>query len=235
MNGLKAELGPGTICIDMQRLFHAKGRGRRHGWRAFSPFGDTAGRTLPGPYTDFTRFLAPAAAEGMSGTWRAYYHKWAEVTRARIDPSMLGLMPELQRYAPRAVLFDKVLLTRLIRMAHERRSSNPPRLPPPSPRNREIPPLVAALPDEFWATRPRTRPLVGGKGCWGRPWIYPGRGAGRLGLWVVRSRRGGLPGLGSNCGTGPERPAPVQGSCVRQRPHRRKRRSQKCDRGGHGC
>jgi nicotinamidase-related amidase len=39
--------------------------------------------------------------------WRAYYRKWAEVTRHRIDPALLGLMPALERYAPPAWIFDK--------------------------------------------------------------------------------------------------------------------------------
>src|SRR6185437_16000019 len=55
----------------------------------------------------FTRFLTPKSAEDMPGQWSAYYCKWSNVTRARLDNRLLNLTPELERYAPPAAVFDK--------------------------------------------------------------------------------------------------------------------------------
>jgi len=59
--------------------------------------------------TVFTRFLTPAHPEAMPGMWRAYYRKWAEVTRDRIDSAMLDLMPELRHFSPPSLVFDKMV------------------------------------------------------------------------------------------------------------------------------
>jgi nicotinamidase-related amidase len=57
--------------------------------------------------TVFTRFIPPLRAEDARGMWRGYYRKWAELTRENVDPSLLELMPELQRYVPPGRIFDK--------------------------------------------------------------------------------------------------------------------------------
>ena len=57
--------------------------------------------------TVFTRFLTPRSPEEMPGMWKEYYRKWQNVTRERIDPKMLDLMPVLERFAPPAQVFDK--------------------------------------------------------------------------------------------------------------------------------
>jgi nicotinamidase-related amidase len=110
MNGLKAELGAGTVhlCIDMQRLFSREGPWPTPWMERVLPMVIRLVERSP-THTVFTRFLTPAAAEDMPGMWRPYYHKWAELTRKRIDQSMLDLMPELQRYVPPAVVFDKMV------------------------------------------------------------------------------------------------------------------------------
>jgi nicotinamidase-related amidase len=110
MNGLKAELGLRTIhlCIDMQRLFSREGPWPTPWMERVLPMVTRLVERLPS-HTVFTRFVTPAVAEDMPGMWRAYYHKWREVTRSRIHPSLLGLMPELQRYVPPAVIFDKMV------------------------------------------------------------------------------------------------------------------------------
>jgi hypothetical protein len=59
--------------------------------------------------TLFTRFIPPQRAEDMPGRWQAYYAKWAAVTRERLDPALLDLMPGLQRFVPPAVVFDKMV------------------------------------------------------------------------------------------------------------------------------
>jgi nicotinamidase-related amidase len=110
MNGLKAELGPGAahLCIDMQRLFSREGPWPTPWMERVLPMVIRLVERSP-VRTVFTRFLTPATPEDMPGMWRVYYHKWAELTRSRIDPTMLDLMPELQRYAPPAVIFDKMV------------------------------------------------------------------------------------------------------------------------------
>jgi nicotinamidase-related amidase len=59
--------------------------------------------------TILTRFLTPHHPEAMPGMWRVYYRKWADVTRDRIDPAVLGLMPELRGFTPPAAVFDKMV------------------------------------------------------------------------------------------------------------------------------
>ena len=43
----------------------------------------------------------------MPGMWREFYRKWPKVTRQRLAPEYLELLPELRRFAPPAVMFDK--------------------------------------------------------------------------------------------------------------------------------
>jgi nicotinamidase-related amidase len=57
--------------------------------------------------TIFTRFLTPQTAKGMPGGWGAYYAKWSNVTRDRLDERLLNLMPELEGHLPPASVFDK--------------------------------------------------------------------------------------------------------------------------------
>jgi nicotinamidase-related amidase len=96
MNGLKAELGPGAahLCIDMQRLFSREGPWPTPWMERVLPMVIRLVERSP-VRTVFTRFLTPATPEDMPGMWRVYYHKWAELTRSRIDPTTLDLMPEL--------------------------------------------------------------------------------------------------------------------------------------------
>jgi nicotinamidase-related amidase len=110
MGDLKKPTGAEAVhlCIDMQRLFSKDGP-----WP--TPW---MSRVLPSVVrlvehaperTVFTRFLTPRAAAEMHGMWRVYYQKWAEATRERLDERLLDLMPELRRYAPPAVIFDKMV------------------------------------------------------------------------------------------------------------------------------
>lgn len=101
-------LGEGCLhlCVDMQRLFAPGGP-----WE--TPW---AQKVLPAieeltarhaRQTLFTRFI-PAARPGAGpGSWARYYRRWADVTRARIPPELIGLMPSLARFAPPAKVLDK--------------------------------------------------------------------------------------------------------------------------------
>jgi nicotinamidase-related amidase len=94
------------LCIDMQRLFADGGP-----WpMLWMP------RVLPNVVrlverapqrTVFTRFITPFCGDDMPGRWRAYYAKWPNATRGRLDSALLELMPALGRHAPPAAVFDK--------------------------------------------------------------------------------------------------------------------------------
>jgi nicotinamidase-related amidase len=59
--------------------------------------------------TVFTRFIPPETSEGMPGSWQRYYRRWHNMTRAELDPALLELVPELDRFVPPARLFDKAV------------------------------------------------------------------------------------------------------------------------------
>ena len=95
------------LCIDMQRIF-----GEETPWHVpwmteVSPqIEELAGR-FP-ERTIFTRFITPRRPGEMPGMWRAYYEKWSQMTRERLDSEMLDLLPILQRLVPPARVFDKM-------------------------------------------------------------------------------------------------------------------------------
>jgi nicotinamidase-related amidase len=95
------------LCLDVQRLFGLDGP-----WP--TPWLD---RVLPvivrlaertGARTVFTRFIPPAHAEEMPGRWQTFYRFWNDVTRERLDLTLLELVPALQRFVPPATIFDKM-------------------------------------------------------------------------------------------------------------------------------
>ena len=112
------------LCVDMQRLFSTDGP-----WP--TPWMD---RVLPviaeiaeryASRTVFTRFIPPMKAEDLPGTWRRYYRRWHEVTRAQLDPRLLELVPPLARLVPPAMILDKPVYSpfmgsSLTRHLHER-------------------------------------------------------------------------------------------------------------------
>jgi nicotinamidase-related amidase len=94
------------LCIDMQRLFTDEGPWPTP-WmtRVLPVVVEIAGRFAE--RTVFTRFITPERAEEMPGMWRAYYEKWREVTREKMDPELLNLVPPLARFVPPATVVDK--------------------------------------------------------------------------------------------------------------------------------
>lgn len=94
------------VCVDMQRLFQAQGL-----WE--TPW---MTRVLPGivrlverrpEQTIFTRFLTAERPGEGPGVWSRYWTKWAALTQSEIDPILLDLPPELQRFSPPATIIDK--------------------------------------------------------------------------------------------------------------------------------
>jgi nicotinamidase-related amidase len=95
------------LCIDMQNIF-APGGPWPTPWlpRVLPVVEEIAGR-FPGR-TVFTRFITPHHPDEVPGTWQRYYAKWRETTRDKIDPELLELIPTLRRFAPPAVILNKM-------------------------------------------------------------------------------------------------------------------------------
>lgn len=94
------------LCIDMQRLY-AGGTPWSYPWMP---------RVLPlvvalcerqAPRTLFTRFIPAERPGDGHGMWRAYFRRWAKMTLESLGPGMVGLVPELARFAPPAEVVDK--------------------------------------------------------------------------------------------------------------------------------
>lgn len=94
------------LCVDMQRLFTDEGPWPTP-WmaRVLPNVARIAGR-FP-ERTVFTRFITPMHENELPGTWRRYYAKWRETTRAHLDKHLLDLVPPLARLVPPAQVIDK--------------------------------------------------------------------------------------------------------------------------------
>jgi nicotinamidase-related amidase len=57
--------------------------------------------------TVFTRFIPVRNKAEARGVWKAYYEKWECVTRDKVDPALLELMPALARFVPPATVIDR--------------------------------------------------------------------------------------------------------------------------------
>jgi nicotinamidase-related amidase len=108
MGSTVSDPGPRAVhlCVDMQNLFAPGGP-----WA--TPWMD---KVLPAVVelvahaperTVFTRFIPPKSASEARGMWREYYRKWNEITRERLKPDLLDLVPALQRFAPPAAVVDR--------------------------------------------------------------------------------------------------------------------------------
>ena len=59
--------------------------------------------------TVFTRFIPAANASEARGMWREYYRKWENVTRDRLPPEILNLVPDLRKFVPPASVIDRTV------------------------------------------------------------------------------------------------------------------------------
>jgi nicotinamidase-related amidase len=110
MNKAKLEttLTPASVhlCIDMQNVY-APGAPWATPWLPrVVPVVLAIAERFP-ERTVFTRFITPERPEDMPGVWQQYYQKWKHLTRGRIDPILLELLPELKRLVPPATVIDK--------------------------------------------------------------------------------------------------------------------------------
>jgi nicotinamidase-related amidase len=94
------------VCVDMQRMF-APGSSWGSPWteQILPAVAEIAGR-FP-ERTVFTRFIPPCKPDDMPGMWQRYYCRWRDMTRECLEPTMLELLPPLQRLVPPASVVDK--------------------------------------------------------------------------------------------------------------------------------
>jgi nicotinamidase-related amidase len=57
--------------------------------------------------TVFTRFIPADRPGDGQGSWARYYKRWASVTLANIEPTLIELVPALSRFVPPAHVVDK--------------------------------------------------------------------------------------------------------------------------------
>ncbi len=106
--GLREPLGDNCLhlCVDMQRLFAPGGPWPTPWAEKVLPAIEELAARNPGA-TLFTRFI-PAARPGEApGMWARYYRRWADITLANLDLSLLELVPGLARFVPPARVLDK--------------------------------------------------------------------------------------------------------------------------------
>jgi nicotinamidase-related amidase len=94
------------LCIDMQRLFAPGGPWVAPWLERVLPVVVAIATRSPA-HTVFTRFIPAKTPDDAAGSWRAYYQKWRNVTLDHLDRSFLDLVPDLQRFVPPALLFDR--------------------------------------------------------------------------------------------------------------------------------
>lgn len=96
------------LCVDMQRMF-----AEPTDW--YAPWMKSVAPAIEqlvakhGEQTIFTRFITPDHPDTVSGAWRDYYLHWESMTRKRLAPGMLELVPSLARYVPPATVLDKFI------------------------------------------------------------------------------------------------------------------------------
>ena len=94
------------LCVDMQRLFGPEGPWPTPWMPRVLPVVARLAAQHPAR-TLFTRFIPPETPQDRPGLWQVYFERWREATRARLDPTLIGLMPELAALAPPARTVDK--------------------------------------------------------------------------------------------------------------------------------
>ena len=94
------------LCVDMQRMFGEKTDWYTEWMPIVLPRVVQLVELAP-ERTVFTRFMPAQNAAEAAGTWQRYYNRWPAMTLDRLDPALLDLVPELQRFVPPARVIDK--------------------------------------------------------------------------------------------------------------------------------
>jgi nicotinamidase-related amidase len=107
------------LCIDMQRMFAEQTEWHTPWMARVLPLVVSLVELDPSR-TVFTRFIPAHSADEAQGSWRRYYSRWASMTRERLDPELLNLVPDLARFVPPAQVEDKALLSPWAGTLHDR-------------------------------------------------------------------------------------------------------------------
>jgi nicotinamidase-related amidase len=94
------------LCIDMQNIFTRGGVWETPWMERVLPAVVTLTALRP-ERTIFTRFITPEKPDERPGRWRGYFERWRQATRAELAARQLDLVPELERFAPPAIVVDK--------------------------------------------------------------------------------------------------------------------------------
>ena len=94
------------LCVDMQRLFSAKGPWPTPWMERVLPVAVALADRHP-ERTVFTRFIPPERPDQMPGMWQRYYTRWRSATRDLLDLNLLELMPPLGAFCPPATVIEK--------------------------------------------------------------------------------------------------------------------------------
>lgn len=94
------------LCVDMQNLFAEATPWHTPWMPRVLPVVRAIAERHPGR-TIFSRFIPPQHAEDARGSWRRYFERWRDLTRARINPRLLDLVPPLAALVPPATRIDK--------------------------------------------------------------------------------------------------------------------------------
>jgi nicotinamidase-related amidase len=101
LNRSRTRFTSASIC----RIFSLEAvYGKRPGWSVFCPPSSPLTALRP-ERTIFTRFITPEKPDERPGRWRRYFERWRQATRA--EARQLDLVPELERFAPPAIVVDK--------------------------------------------------------------------------------------------------------------------------------
>lgn len=112
------------LCIDMQTIFAERTDWHVPWMQRVMPTVLRVARARAAQ-TVFTRFVPPDHPDQAQGTWRRYYERWRHMTRAKLDPALIELVPELAELVPPASVVDKqhyspFAETRLAKLLRER-------------------------------------------------------------------------------------------------------------------
>lgn len=101
-------LGPAYahLCVDMQRMFCEPTDWHTPWMSRVLPAIEALVAMQP-ERTVFTRFVPEERTETAHGTWQRYYRRWPKMTRSRLDPVLIDIVPPLARFAPPALIVDK--------------------------------------------------------------------------------------------------------------------------------
>ena len=96
------------LCIDMQNLFAPGGPWSTPWMEKVLPavarlVSHNPSRTI------FTRFITPERPDEAHGVWHRYYQKWSHVTRSKLHPQMLELLPGFMTFVPPAAVVDRMV------------------------------------------------------------------------------------------------------------------------------